>query len=179
MMDSYTQYVNCGVIETHVYTWYNHNGELQTLTNFADYRDHQYRCSYVIHESGRMLRTTSCESCGEVLALTECEVTVSEGVDLEYVLENNTNRFACLVTVEESGYYRYYSSDNTGDTYGEIYNLEGECMYANDDGGGNLNFEIQVYLEAGTSIYLVNCFLGDVGSNGTQYGVYFVHFDKV
>lgn len=61
-------------------------------------------------------------------------------------------------TPEESGPYRFYSSDREeGDPYGALYKGEGdeqEFIDSNDDGQGRLNFSIVAELTAGTTYYL-------------------------
>ena len=55
---------------------------------------------------------------------------------------------------EESGNYMFYSiSDDYNDTYGYLHDSDGKQLSEDDDSGGNGNFRINYYLEAGKTYY--------------------------
>ena len=56
-------------------------------------------------------------------------------------------------TPSESGYYYFYSFGNE-DTYGEIYDSNGDCVESNDDGAFRRNFCVEAYLEEGETYTL-------------------------
>ncbi|MBQ3506637.1 MAG: InlB B-repeat-containing protein, partial [Clostridia bacterium] len=54
-----------------------------------------------------------------------------------------------------SGYYKIYSSNNSADTYGYLYDSSYSCIENDDDDGGNNNFAIKdTYLYAGSTYYI-------------------------
>ena len=59
-------------------------------------------------------------------------------------------------TPEEDGYYRFYSLDrDSGDPYGILFDADLQYITENDDGGGDLNFSMNVWLQADNTYYLV------------------------
>ena len=57
-------------------------------------------------------------------------------------------------TPTQSGRYQFYSSNNNGDTYGTLYDANGDYLTSNDDSAGNGNFSIYYDCEAGTTYYI-------------------------
>lgn len=58
------------------------------------------------------------------------------------------------ITPSISGTLTFWSSNNSGDPYGFIYNSNGQQIAANDDSGGNRNFRISINVTAGTQYRL-------------------------
>ena len=54
----------------------------------------------------------------------------------------------------QSGTYKFYSSNNTGDTRGALLNASGTELVNNDDSGGNLNFSFNYDCTANTTYYI-------------------------
>ena len=64
------------------------------------------------------------------------------------------------IVPEKSGYFRIMSTCESGDPCATLYDANGNHMVYNDDGAGNLNFLIEVYLEAGETYTLSIRWLG-------------------
>lgn len=56
-------------------------------------------------------------------------------------------------TAPSDGTY-YFWSTGSYDTYGTLYDSDGEFITFNDDGGSNSNFKISYYLDAGQTVYI-------------------------
>ncbi len=68
-----------------------------------------------------------------------------------------------------SGYVTIYSTDNSGDTYGFLYNSDkSSILQSNDDGGDSTNFRISYNVTAGTLYYVAPC---SYSGNGTDMTV--------
>ncbi len=102
---------------------------------------------------------TSCNTCGSVRELKYIFSDSSATVNIE----NGGERDRFLFTPEYSGYYNFYS-DTGSDTYGYVYNVDGGCLWSDDDGGVDNNFRIYFYAEAGVTYELR---AGFWSSNGT------------
>ena len=57
-------------------------------------------------------------------------------------------------TPEETGYYSFTSSDNTGDPRAWLYDSDNNQIAENDDGAGNYNFHVVAKLTAGVTYFL-------------------------
>ena len=85
--------------------------------------------------------------------------------DYNYTMNYNSTPHhyyeAIRITVRTSGYYRFTSASNF-DSYGYLYNWHFDPTYPSmnlyhqdDDAGGNSQFQISAYLQAGVSYILV------------------------
>ena len=75
----------------------------------------------------------------------------STSLDLEILLGYHQD---FTITAEASGYWTMYTSDNSFDVFGELYDENGNRLTTDDDSAGSLNFSIQYYLEAGKTYTL-------------------------
>ncbi len=69
------------------------------------------------------------------------------------VLEEGESYFAKFVPTA-SGYYSFASSNNSGDPFAVLYDVDMNGVMDNDDGAGDRNFRMQVYLDAGATYLL-------------------------
>jgi hypothetical protein len=64
-------------------------------------------------------------------------------------------------TPTQSGWWVFYTRDNVGDPYLYVYDWHWNLLAEDDDGGGDLNSYISVYLEAWNTYYIHAGFFGD------------------
>ena len=77
-------------------------------------------------------------------------------------------------TATESGVYEFYSSNNSRDTYGYLYNENMNYICSNDDYGDN-NFRFSCTLEEGATYYFGSRYYG----SDVDAGYYTVNLIKV
>lgn len=89
-----------------------------------------------------------------------CTITVNEPSEIslneEKTLSTDTDGMATgsyKFVPEEDGVYAFYSYDNDYDTYGYVYNSEGNEVVASDDDGDNNNFFATFEATAGETYY--------------------------
>ncbi len=110
-----------------------------------------------------------CNYCGEWREVERQYITLDTPAPVTVTVARGTTNY--LFVPETSGTYVFYSV-GTGDTHGYIYNMDGVCLDADDDGGGNGQFRIVYYMEAGVTYELRGGFF----SNHTgSYTVYITH----
>ena len=78
-------------------------------------------------------------------------------------------------TATEAGEYLFYSTENSRDTYGYLYDENMLIITSNDDGGGNANFRFSYYLEEGATYYFGSRYYG----SDVDAGYYTVNLIKV
>ena len=116
----------------------------------------------------------TCRDCGEVIK-DGITVTVNSEYALEYSLKDNEeNIILYAFTPTESGNYCFYSSDNSSDTYGHLFDEYMNCINSDDDSNGDGNFYVLNYLEAGVTYY----FGSRMYSEETTSGNYTVNLVK-
>ena len=89
-------------------------------------------------------------------------VTFTENVDVGIIVGDVSfieyigagQQITYTIAPAESGTWVFTSYANA-DTYGELYDTNGDCLQSNDDGGNNRNFRITYYLEAGETYTIV------------------------
>ncbi len=92
----------------------------------------------------------------------EGTLVLDEGIYVEADGEDKTFTFV----PEESGVYVFYSYDNDGDTYGDVFDADEEWVNGDDDGGVDMNFMIVCRLLAGET-YSLTC--NTYGGTGTYW----------
>lgn len=107
-----------------------------------------------------------------------CTIDVLDYEDIELneiktVYLNGESEIYYYFTPEEDGYYSFYSSNNSYDTYGTIYDLEMNVITGDDDTGEDLNFDVRWNLEAGVTYILGSRFL-----NQDNVGTYDICIEK-
>lgn len=178
--DNYRIYESGACKYTHyeVLSWYDESGELLTATNTYEDESHDYIYTYTVVD-GKIARSRSC-NCGIYNDGSDTYVTMNapEEYDVNLV-ESNTSRFFVFeITVTNSNRYVFYSYNNSSDTYGYIYDINGNVIVSDDDSGDGNNFRIEFNLEAGETYYLVASFYGErYDSNASYSGYYDLYFD--
>ena len=89
---------------------------------------------------------TECNECGNLRLLNY--ITLNTAVSV--TVENSYDTMNFLFTPEHSGIYHFYSESNL-DTKAYIYDVDGNHLNENDDGGDAVNFYLSVYLDAGVT----------------------------
>ena len=90
---------------------------------------------------------------------------ITPGVD-ENVEWNGSNGYLYRFTPEESKEYIFTSTGN-GDTYGLLFDENGEELASDDDGGESNNFKLSNKLEAGKTYYYLARPLSSIVGTGT------------
>ena len=86
-----------------------------------------------------------------ILNLNKAIELMQRGVD---VVTNIGKDIKCFEFIPENSGYYVFSSQGAEDTYGYVYNANGEVLAQDDDGGEMSNFLIKVYLQEGQKYYL-------------------------
>ena len=76
-------------------------------------------------------------------------------------IANPKGRAYFTFTPTENGTYRFFSSANSTDTYGHLYDESTHAWVDDDDGGGNGNFSIRYKMTAGRTYLLIARFYSD------------------
>ena len=113
------------------------------------------KCSLIVSMDG-----TECEEIP--MKLTGIKQYLKDNGDKLESLKLNTDKVTAVksgqyqlysFTPEKDGTYTFFSKGNT-DTYGNLYNADGDSIGYDDDNGYGLNFLMQQELTAGTRYYL-------------------------
>ena len=132
-----------GGVPQQVYSW---NGQSATLVDmYARYTADTFTTAYTWSLAASQTNTV--------------------GLKLINASKKDYVKFVAPVT----GNYQIYSSNCTGDVYGELYNSAQTMIAYNDDGGGNLNFRITYTLTAGQTYYILT---KNYSSSATTTGTY-------
>lgn len=176
-VDYYNVSNECLFVEYNVYTWTTSDGQQHSYTYTYDSSSHAYISNYVDMGDGQVMRTTLCSGCGFVGS--ESTMCMNSPYEVELVTDNNSQYLIYKVTVSASSTYKFYSANNSRDTYGYIYDEYGNMVNSDDDSGGAGNFYMETYLEAGQTYYLRAIFYSERNSNEQISGYYDLYFDHV
>ena len=135
-----------------------------------------YACSMcgVIYETtiesayGHSYENGYCVHCGEHIFADAVVIGPGENAYVEITERYGYVYF--LFTPAQSGRYQFYSSNNSGDTYGTLYDGSGNQLTYNDDGGSGNNFSIYYDCEANTTYFIKAHMYG----SGTGYYTFYV-----
>jgi len=166
----------CTTTEYYTSTWVDASGEEKSITSTYVGKNHIGSFSFRVDEDGRIVRVFGCK-CGE--SISEASITMNTPYDVELYTDHASRYFIFAVTVDTTSVYSFYSRNYTNDTHGYVYDADGKCLADNDDGGEDLNFHIDIELEAGKTYYLCTRFHGEWNSNDYYEGSYDVYFDHV
>ena len=93
----------------------------------------------------------------------EIDTIVDDVSFTDYIGAGETKSYT--ITPTEDGVWTFTSCANN-DTYGYLYDVEGNCLTSNDDGGYNNNFKITYELKAGeTYIVKVRWYNSEIAGN--------------
>ena len=134
-------------------SWYSSDSSVAYIQKVYD----SGYCRVFLNGKGTATITVESES-----GLTDtCTITVGEPSEIslneEKTLSTDTDGMATgsyKFVPEEDGTYAFYSFDNSGDTFGYVYNGEGDEICYDDDGGNNNNFFATFDATAGETYYL-------------------------
>ena len=99
---------------------------------------------------------------------------IADGIinSLTSKLELSHDRDIYQFTASASGTYELYSTNCTGDVYGELYSASKAMIASDDNSNGNGNFKITYTLTAGQTYYLL---IGNSSSSATTTGAYIIN----
>ena len=156
----------------------SHDYVLQSTTSATCQEDgvEIYACSMCgdIYENiveyayGHSYENGYCVTCGERIFADAIVIGPGENAYVEITESYGYVYF--LFTPTQSGRYQFYSSNNSGDTYGTLYDGSGNQLTYNDDGGSGNNFSIYYDCEANTTYFIKAHMFG----SGTGYYTFYV-----
>ena len=127
----------------------------------------------VVDDYGKIHQGYVCSVCGKPAGPV---ITVVSDYELEYSLKaDEPYTVLYKFTATEAGDYLFYSTENSRDTYGYLYDENMLVITSNDDGGGNANFRFSYYLEEGATYYFGSRYY----SGNVDAGYYTVNLIKV
>ena len=117
---------------------------------------------------GHSFENGYCVTCGEHIFADAIVINPDETAYVEITESYGYVYF--LFTPTQSGRYQFYSSNNSGDTYGTLYDGSGNQLTYNDDGGSGNNFSIYYDCEANATYFIKAHMYG----SGTGYYTFYV-----
>ena len=119
---------------------------------------------------GLMLPLASVTASAEAPA-TYSTITAGSTASVSISTANDAKYFKFVPT--KSGTYKFYSSDNTADTYGALLNADGDSLISNDDGANNNNNFMFTYECTANTTYYVKAYFWS-----SNTGSYTLHVEE-